>query len=381
MRILLLTLWAALAASASGARMPSQTSASVVAVTIDVSVVDSGGRSVTGLAAADFAVELDGQPRRVVAVTYFPSGPPMAGALGPAFDAVTAAPPAYRLIVQPPDDTPSYREFAVGVRVARAGTKVQAPPRAAAAPVTVTGTPAAAATAAPTSAEDRLRSAIASGRIERGLRIQIGHAVRQDKDARLQLEVQIDIGGLSQGPLTGLLGLVDSRGGVRTASPRIEPAGEGAYRVELSLPLDPDAYKVRFAAADAAGAFGSGEVPVTAQLTTLGPLSASGLLRWRADANGRQLLLGDELPPGLATLGATLELYAPAGAALPGDLLVTIEFAGIERIVTPELRDGVLVADAEFPVERIGSGTYPMRATVASGATTLGTVAATLIKR
>lgn len=381
MRILRLTACVMVAAAASAARMPAQTSASVIAVTLDVSVLDGAGRPVPGLAAAEFSVELDGQPRRVVAVTYFPSGPPMAGALGPAFDAVTAAPPAYRLVVQPPDDTPANREFALTVRVTRAGTKIQAPPRVAAAPVMVTGTPAAAAASPPKSADERLRSAIASGRPERGLPIQIGRAVRQDKDARLRLELQIDIGGPARGPLRGLLGLVDSRGVVRTASPQIEPAAAGAYRVELSMPLEAGAYRVRFAAVDAAGAFGSSEVPVTAQVTAVGPLAASDLLRWTADANGRRLLLVEELPPGVTAIGATLELYAPAGAALPGDLLVKMEFAGIERIVTPEWRDGVLVADAEFPLERIGSGTHLMRAAVWSGSTTLGTVAATLIKR
>ena len=381
MRLAVLTMCVALSIEASAAAVPAQTSASVMAVTIDVSVIDGSGRPVAGLVAADFSVELDGQPRRVVAVTYFPSGPPMAGALGPAFDAVTGASPAYRLIVQPPDETPAAREFAVAVKVSRTGSRVQAPPRVAAAPVTVTGTAAAAPPPAPKSAEERLRAAIAGGRSEAGLPIRIGRAVRRDHDGRLRLDVQIAIGGSARQPLSGLLGLVDARAVVRTTTPPIEPAGNGAYRVELSLPLDQGAYKLRFAAADAAGAFGSGEVAVNAQLNTAGPLEASDLLRWTADANGRRLLLVDELPPGLASIGATLELYAAAGAALPNDLLVKMEFAGIERIVTPESRDGVLAADAEFPLDRIGSGTYPMRATVESGAVILGTISATLIKR
>ena len=71
------------------------------------------------------------------------------------------------------------------------------------------------------------------------------------------------------------------------------------------------------------------------------------------------------------------------------DLLVTMTFgpaetgapASIERIVTPEVREGALKAEAEFPLERFGSGTYLLRAVVHSGTTVLGSVSATVIKR
>ena len=383
MRILLLAACAAFAGAASHAPARAQTTASVVAVTIDATVVDASGRAVPGLAAAEFTVELDGQPRRVVAVTYFPSGPPMTGAIGPAFDAVTGGAPAYRIVVQPPDATPPGREFAVAIKVSRTAAKIQAPQRAAATAITVTGTPtAAAASSAAKSPDERLRAAIATGRAEQGLPIQIGRAVRRANDSeKLTLDVQIDIGGSAREPLTGLLALVDSRGAMRSAKTQIEQAGNARYRVDLSLPLEPGAYKLRFAVADAAGAIGAIEAPINAQLTAMGPLLASDVLRWTRTANGRTPVLLEALPPGATSIGATLELYPAAGSAPPNDLLVKMELAGIERIVTPEPRDGVLIAEAEFPLERVAGGTHTVRATVTSAGAVLGSAAATLIKR
>lgn len=358
-----------------------QVAGSVVAVTIDTTVVDSAGRPLPGLGAGDFTVELDGQARRVVAVTYFPSGAPMAGAIGPAFDAVAAAPPVYRVVVQPPDGTRAGREFAVVVGVTRPGARIQTPPRAAATSVSVTGTPKPLpASSTPASNEDRLRAAISAGRVERGLPIQIGRAVRRDRDTtKMVLDVHVEIGS-GQAPLTALLGLVDSRGAIRSTAPPIEPAA-ARRRVDLSLPLEPGAYTLRFAVVDAAGAIGAVESPVNGQLTKMGPMLASDLLRWTMDPNGRSPFLLDEVPSSLATLGATLELYSTSGAPPPDDLLVKMELAGIERIVAPEPRDGALIAEAEFPLERLASGSYIVRATVTSATTVLGSVSATLVKR
>jgi hypothetical protein len=358
-----------------------QVAGSVVAVTIDTAVVDSAGRPIPGLAAGDFSVELDGLARRVVAVTYFPSGAPMTGAIGPSFDAVAAAPPVYRVVVQPPDGTVAGQEFAVAVSVTRPGARIQTPLRAAAMSVSVTGTPKPPPTSStPVSNEDRLRAAISAGRVESGLPIQIGRATRRDHDtAKIVLDVHVEIGS-AQAPLTALLGIVDPRGAIRSAAPPIEPAA-ARHRVDLSLPLEPGTYKLRFAVVDAAGAMGAIESPVNAQLTKMGAMLASDLLRWTTDPNGRRLFLLDEVPSSLAAIGATLELYPTPGTPPPNDLLVKMEFAGIERIVTPEPRDGALIAEAEFPLDRLSSGSYIVRATVTSATTALGSVSTTLVKR
>src|SRR5687767_8099787 len=84
-----------------------------VTVTVDAIVLDRGGKPITGMAAAEFTVELDGRAQPLRAVTYFPAGVPMTGALGPAFDAVTpGTPPVYRLVVAAPAGTESGKEFA-----------------------------------------------------------------------------------------------------------------------------------------------------------------------------------------------------------------------------------------------------------------------------
>jgi hypothetical protein len=253
-----------------------QTTSTILAVTVDAGVVDANGRSVSGLVVADFTVELEGQPRRVVAATYYPAGAPMSGAIGPAFDAVSGSPPVYRLTIQPPGDTQPGREFAIVVRVNRAGAKVQAPAAAVAVPVTVTGK----------------RAPIATARSE----------------------------------------------------------------------------------------------TVNTQRTVIDTLLVSRIRRWTEDANGR-MPLTDELPAGVTTIGATVELSLSPGSAVPADLLIALTLGTtgpnaatlIERIVTPVERDGVLAADAEFPLERFAPGTYRLTATVKSGTRVLGAIDPVLV--
>ena len=383
MRILVLAACVAVATA--------QTTATLIGVTIDVAVLDVKGQSIGGLVAEDFSVQLDGQPRRIVTAVYHPAGAPMAGAVGPVFDAVTGATPIYRLVVQPPDGTTAGRDFAVGINVNRAGAKLQVPSRAAAAPLSVTGTTRAAAAASnpPASIAERLRASIATGRADSGLPIAFGYAVRRGDDpARLTLDVQIEVGGRAKPPLEALLGLVDPRGAVRTATPQIETANDGSFRVDLSLPIEAGTNKVRFAVADAATAMGSIDIPVTARLTPMGGWLTSDLLRWTASGDARKPMLIRELPAGMTAIGVTLELYRAAAASSAADLLVKVELTGsdpaaalIERVVTPEERGEALIADAEFPLARLGAGAYTIRATVSSASTVLGAVSTTFVKR
>ena len=386
MRSVLLAACVALvvAMAALHARVPQ----SAAVVTIDVTVVDRAGRPVTNLAAADFQVELDRRPGRVLTATYLPSGAPMAGAVGPAFDAVTAS-PVYRLTVEPPAGAPAGATFAVGVAVARPGTQVLGAPHAvvAPAPVAAAALPAA---AAGRSIEDRLRDAIATGRPERGLPIRLGRALRRGADAtQVLLDVQIEIPASAKAPLSARLGVVDGRGAIRSAGQQIPAPESGNYRLDFSLPLAPGPYRLRFAAADAAGTVGAVETAVSAELAPVGWFAASDLLRWTATAGAEpRPLLFEELPSDADTLGASLELYGTGVASGTPDVLVkmTLGFAQgslpaeIERVVSPDVRDGALVAEAQFPLDRVGRGTYVLRADVLSGSTVLGTVSATIIK-
>jgi hypothetical protein len=251
-----------------------------VTVTVDATVSDRGGRPIAGLAAAEFTVELDGRAQPLRAVTYFATGVPMAGAIGPAFDAVTpGTPPVYRLVVAAPPGTEPGREFAVKVSVKRADARLEADPRARAA--------------------------------------------------------------------GGTRGLAPKSAGATVTKPAAAPK------------------------------------PVR-----IGPLLASELFRWVLDPAGKpQPVTSPELPAGASSFLVTLELR-PTDQPGPTDVLVKIALlpsqgqdALIERIVTPELHDRVLVAEAEFPLERVPPGPYTVRATVLSGPNELGMVSTAVVKR
>jgi VWFA-related protein len=76
---------------------PAPFKSGVTLVTIDVTVLDRDGLPVPGLTAQDFAVRLNGREQPVRALTYVQSiattaAAPMAGAVGPAFDASPVTP-------------------------------------------------------------------------------------------------------------------------------------------------------------------------------------------------------------------------------------------------------------------------------------------------
>ena len=74
---------------------------------------------------------------------------------------------------------------------------------------------------------------------------------------------------------------------------------------------------------------------------------------------------------------ASVELYPPDTP--PADVLVKMALlsgaeATVERVIVPEIVDGVLRAEAEFLLDTLPPGSYTVRATVLSGATALGTI-------
>jgi VWFA-related protein len=317
------------------------------------------------------------------------------GTPDPFFERVRmAATAVYRLAVEAPDDTVPGKDFALAARVKREGLIVVANRRAvAASPAPVTAAAASPRFAEeakkPLTVDEQLQRAIATGRAPRGLEITLARAVRRAEDpAQVVVDVSAEIPASSTGPFDTVLGIVDERGAIRTSKKQVEaPSGGGPNRLEFSVPLAPGSYKLRFAAADASGAVGVVESAVEARLTTMGAIATSELMRWTVNAEGEQRrVAGEQVPQDAKTLLVALELYPP-GAAAPADLLVKIAMAPQgsdavpnERIVTPELRDGALVAEAEYMLDRLTAGTYTIRATVLSGATPLGTVS-TIVRR
>jgi hypothetical protein len=392
-RIIARLTWCLLAAVSTPSGGQSQ--AAVPVVTIEVTVLARDGRPVPGLTIADFEIKLDGRVEPVRDLTYL-QVPGMAGAVGPSFDAVTpAVSSVYRLVIGAPPDTEPGREFALGASVRKPGVSVLTNARAVAA---TPGAPAAPATVpkpappkAVVSIDEQLKTAIATGRALRGLTIALRPSVGRAPDAgQVLIDVHAEVPPRAKGPLTAIFGVVDAAGSIRSGRRQIDAAAEGApYQLSFSLPVAPGTYKLRFAVADATGAMGATESVVEARLRSMGPFLASDLRRFTTGAGSPpRPLTGEELPSGATGLSAVLELYPVAGAAVPADVLVKIDLlaAGdqtpvIERVVTAEPRDDMLVGEAEFPLERLPAGAYSLTATVLSGAAVLGTTSATFAKR
>ena len=380
MRNIAAVTWCLLTAAAANgephAQVPVSDGAPVVV--IEVSVLARGGRPVPGLTAADFEVKLDDRVAPIRTVTYVQGADTMTGGVGPTFDAVTPGISAiYRLTVAAPPNTNAGREFSLTATVRKPGVSVFADRHAVA---VIPGTAASASNtpAAPVKAslsvEEQLRSAIATGRTLDGVSITIGRTLRRAPDRRqVALDVDVEIPSSVKGPIVAAFGVVDRTGAIRSGRQQVEAASDSSpYRLSFTLPVAAGTYKLRFAAADAAGAVGAQESIVDARLAAMGPFMASDLLQSREGTR----------------LATVLELYPIAGTAAPADVVVKIELAaagdqtpGIERLVTPEARDGMLVAAAEFALDKLAAGAYAVRATVISGAAVLGTVSATFTKR
>ncbi len=353
-------------------------------VIIDVAVAGRNAASLANLSAADFQVEFDGRIEPVRAAEKRPAtaATEMAGAVGPVFDAAPMPPSAvYRLSIDVPAGLKP--DAAINVRLKRAELSVLSARR-----ISVVATPEVRpAPAATGSVEDRLGDAIAKGRGVVGFPLAVGRSIRRAPDpSQLIMDVAIDIPAATPGPISARLGIVDARGAIRSTNQTLQADNTGGpYHVDVSLPLAPATYKLRIAAADASGAITFVELPVNAQLNRVGSMTASELLRWTGDtADRRRAITDDTLPSAAVTLFLALELYPPADGA-PPDLLVNISLTSegattptTERIVTPELRDGALVAEAEFGIQRAGPGRYIARATVLSGARPLGTIESVL---
>src|SRR6185436_14786458 len=123
-------------------------------------------------------------------------------------------------------------------------------------------------------------------------------------------------------------------------------------------------YRLRVAAADAGGAVGSAESAVDATLTKMGTLETSGIAIAALPGPRRGVLAAVELYPS----------DTPPADVLVKMTLVSGADATVERVVVPEMVDGVLRAEAEFLLDTLPPGRYTVRAAVLSGATVLGTL-------
>ena len=197
-----------------------------------------------------------------------------------------------------------------------------------------------------------------------------------------------------------MFGLVDESGAPKTMKGGRKvvaaPSDGDAYRLAFSLPVSPGTYKLRFAAADATGSVGSLETVVAAKLAKMGPFHVSDLLTSWTGADGTPQFLGiEDLPTGVKTINAILELYPAIGASAsardarpsPEDVQVRLGlYAGsrsqplAEKDVVPHRTGGTLRAEAPFAVDTLEPGAYVLRATVLVAGKKVGTARVSLRK-
>jgi len=276
---------------------------------------------------------------------------------------------------------------------------VEAPPDTAAvpaaAPALTTPLPSA---AAGSPIEDQLRAAIGKGRARHDVPVSVGTALRRGSGSGpIDLAVNVMIPASATGPLTTMFGLVDESGAMKSGRKVVAaPLDGGAYRLAFALPVSPGSYKLRFAVADATGAVGSVETAVAARLATMGPFQVSDLLTSWTGADGTPQFLGiEDLPAGVKTINAILELYPAVGANAaardarpsPEDVQVRLGlYAGrrsqplAEKDVVPSRTGGILRAEAPFSVDTLEPGAYVLRATVLVAGKKIGTARVSLRK-
>ncbi|MEX2273538.1 MAG: VWA domain-containing protein [Vicinamibacterales bacterium] len=303
------------------------------------------------------------------------------GRADPFFDRVLVASSAvYRLGVELPPGAKPGDVFDVSVSVKRPGVKARAnrfsvaAAPAATAPVPAPEKPAASPSpAAAVPIDDVLKAALNENPAAGAVPIRMAAYVRRAPQSdEVEIRVDVAIPGSAKGPLTTYFGVVHPVG-VLSAPRVLDAPGPAGYVTTFTTRVKAGDYRIRFAAADPGRALGTIELPVRAVLTPMGAFTASDVLTWYIDdANKPQLFALEDVPDGVSSLRASLELYGdltreppvvrwtltPEGAAAAVD----------QQEVAAQAGPASFRADAEFNLAALPAGRYTIRAEVA-GAT------------
>ena len=305
------------------------------------------------------------------------------GAPDPFFARVGAsASGVYRLGVEAPAGVQPGRDFALSVAVNRPNVTVDANRHAVAPEAMTEG-----------KVDARLRDAVTKGALLYGVPLSVNTTLRRGRSANeIELGANVEVPADVPGPLTLRFGLLDRKGGMKTAEKTIPAAAAGSnYRVSMTMPVAPGDYRLRFAVADATGEMGSLDMGVAAALPRIGPYLSSDLLtEWTAANGAPQFLALDSVPPTATGLHAFLELYPASGSEPPANVRVRFTLApadeapgqpGETHEVAPLMRGDVAYASADFRVSDLPPGEYALTAVVLSGGATLGQASTTVIRR
>ncbi len=293
--------------------------------------------------------------------------------------AAMAGSAVYRLGLDAPTGSAPSRQFELEARI-----KTRKDMSVAASRVAMVAEPEAPpAPAAALTVDERLKAALGAGRDVTAIPMTVSTAIRRAANASansaLELLVSVEMPA-AKGTLVTMFGLVDRQGGMNSGRRELTAPADGSpMATSFVLPMTAGQYRLRLAAADSAGTIGSMEVPVAAELATMGPFLASDLLTASVDAKGQgQFFVTATLPAGATSLRTSLELYATTTAPVEG-VSVQWEITRVgetdpieDREVTPRPSGSVLRAEAEFDRALFTPGTYVLRATVRQGETVVG---------
>jgi hypothetical protein len=292
--------------------------------------------------------------------------------------AAVAGSAVYRIGVEAPADATAVKPISVTASVRKPGLAVHANRQAVLPGPAVQPGPA-----------EQVTAAIKEGQPFFSVPIRLAVAMRRASSNQVELGIGMEVPASVKGPLTMTFGLVDDKGELRQGSRQLPvPAANADYRLTFPMPVAPGKYSLRFAVTDADGSVGSLETPIDARLAAMGTLNASDVLTWWVDSAGKaQFLALDQIPAGVANLGAGIELYPQPGTNFPDDVKVTLALvpAGkaepvIRQEVTPLVGDNMLRAETLLQLAEVPAGSYVLKATVTAAGKTLGEASAVIKK-
>jgi VWFA-related protein len=299
----------------------------------------------------------------------------------------------YRLGIELPEARRSERYLGAKVSVLKPGAVVRTHTEAIV--TAVSASPSPSPPPAGGAFDDQLRGTIERGGVVSGVPILVTTALRRDPDpaGHLQLTVGAQIPASARGPLTAMFALTNEAGAViKQARVNVPSEASGPdYLLTFPVPLDPGAYHLRFAVADAAGTIGMVTEPIAARLARIGAYSASELLRtWTDNAGAPHPLVLDTVPQTAVKFRVALELYpddpaAPrTGLSVRLSLMSTTAVGEESPIVTttlvPVRKGEMLSIAADLPASAVPDGICVIHAVVLQDGEPVGEVSSSIQK-
>ncbi len=328
-------------------------------VAVDVKVIGDGGRPVTDLAAADFAVEVDGRSRRIVSAAYVPTtrGAVPTAPFQATYSSNASSDGRYLVIFEPESGDRDGKPHAIKVAVpARTSLDIRARSQF--------------SIEAPTNETDEaiLKETLQATTLATEIGLKLATYTLRDSASdklRLLMAAEIDRSGGPDGRLALAYSLVDDKG--RLIHSQIDPdvkapvASDATQKYSGFILSDATGtHTLKIAVVDERGRRGSVEHTFRAGLTEVGEVRATDLLiaDEKTGAGTAQPVVGREFTSG--TVANYIELYSEAADVLK-NTTVMFEVAKDEQARALDGAAGrVQPASADSPNRRTLEGSIPL---------------------